>query len=310
MASWRPLPESLEPLTQNLVERLRCLKDETGMSLAELARRTAHSKSAWHRYLNGSMFPPRSAVEALARLVQADEPGLIDLWTRAQCVRAQPESPPLLPSPTLGEPSAVQTLPRPHVFVAALGMFVLCAAAVAGVITGEVPLRNTSHSPGETAAAPPRPSDGSARPACKGETCEGRYSAPSGCDRDARTESTASMPGYSVHLRFSPSCGTVWAEVHSRAGDVREISIKVEPKDEFSAPPSDRFPTSSPMLATMSPQAAEACGIVAEHLVCTSPGGQENSFVACQSHTDGLRSNDHQREGACSAAWLTSVANT
>ncbi|MFF0130328.1 DUF2690 domain-containing protein [Streptomyces mirabilis] len=309
MPSWQPLPESLEPLTRNLVERLRCLKDETGMSLAELARRTAHSKSAWHRYLNGSMFPPRSAVKALAQLVQADEPGLIDLWTRAQCVSAQSEGAPLQPLPTLGEPSTVRTLPRPRVFAAALVMLVLCAAAVAGVITGGVPLRNTSHSPGKTAAAPPRPSDGSARPACKGETCEGRYSAPSGCDRDARTESTASMPGYSVHLRFSPSCGTVWAEVHSRAGDVREISIRVEPKAEFSAPPSDRFPTSSPILATMTPQAAEACGIVGDHLVCTSPGEQEISFVRCPSHTDGLRPNDHQCEVACSAACPTPVAN-
>ncbi|WP_143663574.1 helix-turn-helix transcriptional regulator, partial [Streptomyces sp. NRRL B-24085] len=48
-----PLPDSLPREARHLVEQLRHLKDRTGLSLAELARRTAYSKSSWQRYLSG-----------------------------------------------------------------------------------------------------------------------------------------------------------------------------------------------------------------------------------------------------------------
>jgi hypothetical protein len=278
MRHWQPLPESLEPETRNLVVRMRCLKEQTGMSLVELAKRTAHSKSAWHRYLNGTKFPPRSAVEALGRLTQVDEHRLLDLWTRAQWVRTQPESPPRQASPTPDSAPLAHTLPQRRTSISALATLILAAAAVAWVTVDDTPSHTRNPAPAPTTAASLLSPEGSAAPAsCHGESCEGQYPTPSGCARDARTESTTATSGYSVRLRYSPSCATVWAEVSSTIGHVREISIKVKPKDELSDPPSDSFPTSSPMLAATNPQAAEACATVGENLACTGAGGQETS---------------------------------
>jgi len=83
MTRWRPLPESLPREARHLVEQLRHLKDRTDLSLAELARRTAYSKSSWQRYLSGAKQPPRGAVEALCRVAGADQARLLALWDLA-----------------------------------------------------------------------------------------------------------------------------------------------------------------------------------------------------------------------------------
>ncbi|NEB80683.1 helix-turn-helix domain-containing protein, partial [Streptomyces sp. SID14478] len=75
MSRWRPLPDTLEAPEQLLVAELRALKERTGLSLDGLARKTAYSKSAWHRYLNGEKMPPRGAAEALGRVAGADRAG-------------------------------------------------------------------------------------------------------------------------------------------------------------------------------------------------------------------------------------------
>ncbi|MFE9439955.1 helix-turn-helix domain-containing protein [Streptomyces sp. NPDC006602] len=83
MTRWRPLPDALPREARHLVEQLRGLKDRTGLSLAELARRTAYSKSSWQRYLNGTKQPPRGAVQALCRVAGADQARLLALWDLA-----------------------------------------------------------------------------------------------------------------------------------------------------------------------------------------------------------------------------------
>ena len=83
MTRWRPLPDSLPREARHLVEQLRRLKDRTDLSLAELARRTAYSKSSWQRYLSGAKQPPRGAVEALCRVAGADQARLLALWDLA-----------------------------------------------------------------------------------------------------------------------------------------------------------------------------------------------------------------------------------
>lgn len=273
MRRWQPLPESLEPETRELLEGLRALKDATGMSLAQLAGRTAHSKSAWHRYLNGSKIPPRSAVEALGRLRPTDLPELLRQWTRAEAASErfalpqQPEPPP--PSP---EAPARSRRQRGHLLSAA-ALTLSTTAALAWVTIAGPSLLTDRPAPTAAPAATP-PSTAPVTPAsCRGESCEGQFPALSGCTGDARTASTVAASAYSVRLRFSARCGAVWTEVTSRVGTVREVSIKVEPKDELSSPPNDRFPSSSPMLATMDPRAAEACAVVGDVLACASPGG-------------------------------------
>ncbi|MFF9804705.1 helix-turn-helix domain-containing protein [Streptomyces coeruleorubidus] len=83
MTRWRPLPDALPREARHLVGQLRTLKDRTGLSLAELARRTAYSKSSWQRYLSGAKQPPRGAVQALCRVAGADHARLLALWDLA-----------------------------------------------------------------------------------------------------------------------------------------------------------------------------------------------------------------------------------
>ncbi|MFF4586889.1 helix-turn-helix domain-containing protein [Streptomyces sp. NPDC001388] len=82
MGAWQPLPDGLPPEVRHLVERLRQLKDGTGLSLAALGARTAYSKSSWQRYLNAVQPPPRQAVAALCRVA-----GLTDADTERHVVR-------------------------------------------------------------------------------------------------------------------------------------------------------------------------------------------------------------------------------
>ncbi len=83
MTRWRPLPDALPREARHLVGQLRTLKDRTGLSLAELALRTAYSKSSWQRYLSGTKQPPRGAVQALCRVAGADQARLLALWELA-----------------------------------------------------------------------------------------------------------------------------------------------------------------------------------------------------------------------------------
>ncbi|MFE1315229.1 helix-turn-helix domain-containing protein [Streptomyces sp. NPDC058755] len=84
MTRWQPLPDSLPREARHLVEQLRVLKGRTGLSLAELARRTAYSKSSWQRYLSGAKLPPRGAASVLGRLGGADQARLLALWELAE----------------------------------------------------------------------------------------------------------------------------------------------------------------------------------------------------------------------------------
>ncbi|HSV64700.1 MAG TPA: peptidoglycan-binding protein [Mycobacteriales bacterium] len=89
MAQWKPLPDDLEPQVFRLVVRLRELRDQLGVSMSALARKTPYSKSSWARYLSGRTLPPRGAVEALSRLAGADPARLLALWElAAQAPRA------------------------------------------------------------------------------------------------------------------------------------------------------------------------------------------------------------------------------
>ncbi|MEJ8650089.1 helix-turn-helix domain-containing protein [Streptomyces sp. MS1.AVA.3] len=95
MSRWKGLPASLDHRVRHLVVQLRRLKDHSGLSLAALAARTSYSKSSWERYLNGKKLPPRAAVEALARVCEADVPRLLALHEVAeQAWNAEQPGPP------------------------------------------------------------------------------------------------------------------------------------------------------------------------------------------------------------------------
>ncbi|WP_341483566.1 helix-turn-helix transcriptional regulator [Streptomyces endophytica] len=95
MPRWKGLPETLDHRVRQLVVQLRRLKDHSGLSLASLAAKTAYSKSSWERYLNGKKLPPREAVEALARICDADATRLLALHeVAAQAWGAERAAPP------------------------------------------------------------------------------------------------------------------------------------------------------------------------------------------------------------------------
>ncbi|MFP3966527.1 helix-turn-helix transcriptional regulator [Actinomadura fulvescens] len=68
---------------RHLTVRLRELKDHTGLSLTDLARRTPASRSAWSRYLNGQVLPPWKVASALGQLADTNQTELKTLWRLA-----------------------------------------------------------------------------------------------------------------------------------------------------------------------------------------------------------------------------------
>ncbi|WP_370145521.1 peptidoglycan-binding protein [Streptacidiphilus sp. EB129] len=77
------MPEGLDPTVVQYVAQLRRLKDESRLSLKQLALRTGYSTSSWERYLGGRVLPPRGAAEALAELVGVDPVRLVARYEAA-----------------------------------------------------------------------------------------------------------------------------------------------------------------------------------------------------------------------------------
>ncbi|WP_353962683.1 MULTISPECIES: DUF2690 domain-containing protein [Streptomyces] len=77
---------------------------------------------------------------------------------------------------------------------------------------------------------------------------------------------------YVVRLRYSPSCSSVWAEVHTRTGGpVREVSNKAGPDARLTSyPVGSADGSSSPMLRASERRTEEACAVAGSKLACTS----------------------------------------
>jgi len=269
----QPLPDPSDDAGRLLVERLRTLKQRTGLSLAALATVTPFSKSTWHRYLNGEQFPPRAAVQALGRLADTDPGPLLSLWdaaARAEFRAATPRrqsagpaapalhAPALTPAPAPA-PVRARRLFRPNRAAVALA----AVAATVAVTAGAADVLDSDDAAASHAAA-----------SCRGHSCQGEFPTSETCGRDARTESTVSEAAQVVLLRFSPSCATVWSEVRTRTDGAREISIK-SAQDELSATyrgdASDGV--DSPMLAASNPRGTQACAKVGGKRACTGVFG-------------------------------------
>jgi len=231
------------------VAELRDLKERTGLSLAALAACTPYSKSAWHRYLNGSQRPPRSAVEALTGLVGADPAPVLALWEAAG-------HPPVAGAPVYDD-HEVRPARLRRLSLSALTLIVLAASvAITLVVAGR------SGAPGgQLAAAVPR---------CKRESCQGQLPDVAACDRDAQIQSAVHDASYVVQLAYSPSCGTAWAEVQARPSDARVISVRSGGSVlSASYPGGGSGGRTSPMLAVTSPAGVEACAVVNGRVACT-----------------------------------------
>ncbi|URM97039.1 helix-turn-helix domain-containing protein [Actinomadura madurae] len=89
-----PLPGDLPEAVRVLLTELRGLKEESGLDLRALERRTHASRSSWGRWLSGETWIPADAVASLADLCGADAHRLAALWEVAdEARRAAPPTP-------------------------------------------------------------------------------------------------------------------------------------------------------------------------------------------------------------------------
>ncbi|GGT71547.1 helix-turn-helix domain-containing protein [Actinomadura citrea] len=82
-----PLPDGLPEAVRILLTELRALKEESGLDLRALERRTHASRSSWSRWLGGETWIPADAVVSLADLCGADARRLAVLWEVADEAR-------------------------------------------------------------------------------------------------------------------------------------------------------------------------------------------------------------------------------
>ncbi|MFF4898124.1 helix-turn-helix domain-containing protein [Streptomyces sp. NPDC001068] len=246
------LPQILPTEYRYLVGDLRQLKDDSRLSLTELERATAISKSSWERYLNAKQFPPRQAVEALCRAAHVSEEAVLLRWERADAAwnrrgctasPAEPEPHRTKAHPGGGldgrEPRAVRgfvhralvassTLIVARPWATTAGVLLLCTAmlAPAAVI-------HASYRTGPSATARP--------PVCRLRSCEGRDPLTTACEDPVTVGSRTAADGTRLQIRLSPSCQAGWVrgwpthrgfriEVTSREGHAQVTIASTAPR--------------------------------------------------------------------------------
>ncbi|MEU7023610.1 DUF2690 domain-containing protein [Streptomyces sp. NPDC046203] len=91
---------------RGLAGELLALKKASGSSFSQLSQKTHYAKSSWERWVNGKQFPPRDAVESLARLCGTDPGPLLALWDAEDVRRAAPAPGPGPESDTVAAPES------------------------------------------------------------------------------------------------------------------------------------------------------------------------------------------------------------
>jgi transcriptional regulator with XRE-family HTH domain len=240
--NWRGLPDGLPVGERELVEALRSMKDDSGLTLTELAARTHYSKSSWQRWLNGERLVTEPALLRLTELAAVPDPvrdGLLELWASAQQGQ-RPEQPEQASAGTDAEPepeavtepeaeaepepqseagteAAPRALPRwlPGTrsgrWAAAAAVLLTVVAAV--VSTG---LLDRSQAAAPSAVASPSPSAtpaGAANGSCEAAGCVGKDPQAAGCSADAVTISSANVKQMTIYVRYSRHCKAAWAKI-------------------------------------------------------------------------------------------------
>ncbi|MFJ9106534.1 helix-turn-helix domain-containing protein [Streptomyces sp. NPDC102283] len=261
MARWLPLAAELGPERRRLTERLRLLKDRSGLSLGALAAKTSYSASSWQRCLNAAAVPPWAAAEALGKLGGAGRQDLVRLrvlWESAAEAKPTPRKseavPAILrtrqdghreerreqPSETGSGPVGVErpqarTQAQAQPQVRALSR-VRSSARLRSLAAGfaVVCLLAVPKSSGRTFEGPSWPWPAHPGPAadvadrvaqCRGPGCEGLDPVRTGCARDGRVLGRLDRDAQRLELKHSAHCGTVWGEVSPvRASDRLSVS--------------------------------------------------------------------------------------
>ncbi|MEU8763177.1 DUF2690 domain-containing protein [Streptomyces sp. NPDC048659] len=211
----------------DLAGELLALKKASGSSFAQLSEKTHYAKSSWERWVNGKQFPPRDAVESLARLCGTDPAPLLARWDAEEAARSQPDT--TAEAEGEGEAEAEgdgggetgetgggggEARPAParkrRTLWASLALAVLLVvgASAYGVLA-------LSGGSGE-APAPPKPVVKVAGPAagCTLTACEGKDPKKMNCGADAVTVRTGSIPkDLVIELRYSRACKAAWGRI-------------------------------------------------------------------------------------------------
>ncbi|MGW7514402.1 DUF2690 domain-containing protein [Streptomyces sp. NPDC054796] len=279
MNGWKALPDTLEPDVRRLVEELRRTKDTLGISLAELARSTAYSKSSWERYLNGGQLPPLQAVQALAARPDVEAARLLALWELAEAAwsgrgralaSGGPDEARQEPGPAGEEPSPAGAGPvggtgargrpsRNRLLLAALavGVVVTAAGVIVGVSTGDDEGGAQRAAGGATSTEEPVKG---VKAKCHGSTCDGKDPVDKGCGGDAWT-SAAEQPEKSyVEVRYSSVCRAAWARIKSaHPGDRIELVREDGRTYDETVPDDANLAAFTFMLGAPAPQDVKAC---------------------------------------------------
>ncbi|MEV5971035.1 DUF2690 domain-containing protein [Streptomyces sp. NPDC051921] len=200
---------------KDLAGELLALKKASGASFAQLSEKTHYAKSSWERWVNGKQFPPRDAVESLAKLCETDPAPLLALWDEEDARRTAPgaEAPPAGTDEGADATAAEEAGPAPRRRRTLWGALAIAALLVAGAVTyGVVALSGS----GEEPAARPKPTAKvpAARTGCTLTGCEGRDPKKMNCGADAVTVRTGSIPkDLVIELRYSRACKAAWGRI-------------------------------------------------------------------------------------------------
>ncbi|MFI8770128.1 DUF2690 domain-containing protein [Streptomyces sp. NPDC053792] len=195
---------------KDLAGELLALKKASGSSFVQLSEQTHYAKSSWERWVNGKQFPPRDAVERLARLCGTDPTPLLALWAEEDARRTAPESEAGAESVSeTGVEAGAATLRKRRALWTSV---VLAALLVAGALSYVA----FSGSGAPSAAPRPKPVVKVAGPAtgCSLTGCEGRDPKKMNCGADAVTVRTGSIPkDLVIELRYSRACRAAWGRI-------------------------------------------------------------------------------------------------
>jgi transcriptional regulator with XRE-family HTH domain len=268
---WGTLPQTLPAAYRELVTDLRQLKDRSGLSLTELGRMSAISKSSWERYLNAKQFPPRHAVQALCRAAQESEEVALYRWERADVAwnrRGHITSPAeLKPDQSTGHRNggvdvsgakatrsfmhrallAASSLITTRPWAATVTVLSLCAGMLvpAAII-------HASYETGGAASARP--------PICRLRSCEGRDPLTTACEDPVTVGSRTAADGTRLEIRLSPSCQAGWARSWPAHGGFR-IEVTSPDGHAQAATVPTALPTAGEMVTTTMIAATHATGL-------------------------------------------------
>ncbi|WP_377267646.1 DUF2690 domain-containing protein [Peterkaempfera sp. SMS 1(5)a] len=297
-----------------LVAELRFLRERSGLTLAELAERSAYSRSSWQRYLSGAALPPWLAVRALCHLADEPEHRIRALWELAEgawsgrgVVAAAPD-PLAAPSPSAPSPERqpgtgpeAEAAPEPAPGSAPgpapdapgdaatpvrlsgqprrfrLGLRSGAVAAVLLAAAVGVALHYDGHAGGRAPSGEASTTASGFRVGCTGAACDGRSPETTLCGVAPQTLlELLPAKGAGLEVRYQPLCRAAWARTwNNRLGDKLTLS-------EPGAPTQDVTVTDSQNLAgfTYTPLLALTGGSHALRVCLTT---SEPRSTACHS---------------------------